>query len=123
MSSSAYAPLTSAEQIFYDLIWTPMLTLGENWLELEVPFLDLPIIKQLDEGTIKIVTDAFYHQLVLIIDVTAIKLVNTIHQAAYDSAFENLAVVIDENGVGSDAYKTAQTNALAALSRFSHIGP
>ena len=121
MTTSAYAPLTEAEQVFKDLIWTPMITAGENWLEAEVPFLDLPIIKQLDETTLQTITDAIYAQICLLIDVGSIQLVNAENQAAYDAASENLVVVGAEQGVNSDAYKAALAKSLAELSAFTHL--
>lgn len=100
-----------------------MLKLGENWLEGEVPVLALPALKQIDEAILGIIADYTFRQLVLLVDVTAIRLVNTVHQAAFDSATENLAIIADEQGADSDAYKNARVAALAALAKFTHIGP
>lgn len=121
MTTSAFPHLTSDEQVFYDLLWTPMLTVGENWLEIEVPFLDLPIIKQFDEAILKGVTDSIFNALVLVIDVTAIKLVNDANQSAYDTASLQLRIIAEESGIKSDAYNQAKSAALVALSNFTQL--
>lgn len=122
MSTVAFKPLTVTEQVFYDLIWKPMIQSGESWLELHVPFLALPIIKQLDEVAIESITNAIFRQIIQVVDVTAIQLVNATHQAAYDSASEQLLIVAEEKGTQSNEYKKAQADALAALSQFVHVG-
>lgn len=122
MGTVAFRSLTAAEQIFKSLIWDPMIQAGEVWIEGAVPFLALPLIKQIDEATIQAITDAIFSQVVMTVDVTAIKLVNNAHQAAYDSFSEDLALVADEQGVDSDAFKQAQTKALAGLSQFTRVG-
>lgn len=121
MTTSAFPILTSVEQVFYDLIWTPMFTAGENWLEVEVPLLDLPIVKQLDEAGLKVLSDAIFQQLTLFIDVSAIKLVNAARQNAYDNASLQLKIVAQTNGINSDAYKAQLASTLAAMSKFTDI--
>jgi hypothetical protein len=123
MPISAYPALTTAEQIFKDLVWTPAILAGETWLEAEVPALNLPGLKQLDEEAIKALSNWLFSQVVLVIDIETIQLVNSEHQSAYDKASEALAVIAEENGVKSDEYKKAQSAALAELSRFTRIGP
>lgn len=122
MSTSAYAPLTAAQQVFHDLIWLPMIQAGEKYIEAEVPVLALPIIKQLDEATIKALTDWAFSQLCLVIDIEAIQLVNSAHQTAYDTASLQLRVVAIDKGVQSAEYNASLTAALAALSAFGHFG-
>lgn len=123
MANSASRVLTQVEQIFKSLIWDPMIQAGEVWIEGAVPFLDLPIIKQLDEAAISAIASAIFNQMVTLVDVAAIRLVNAEHQAAYDSASEQLAVIADEQGVTSDAFRQAQDKALASLAQFTHMGP
>jgi hypothetical protein len=122
MTTSAYAPLTSAQTVFKDLIWSPMILAGETYIEGVVPFLALPGIKQVDEATINALTDWAFNQLMLVMDVTAIKLVNATHQTAYDNASLQLRVLIEEKGLGSPEYAQAKTAALAALSLFTQFG-
>lgn len=118
MTTSVNASLTEAQQVFKDLIWTPMLLAGENWLELEVPALNLPVIKQIDEGAIRVVSDYIYAQLCLLIDIEAIRLINSAHQSAYDKASLQLKIIIAEKGTTSDDYKNALAAASTALSKF-----
>ena len=121
MTTTAYPALTEAEQLFYSLCWQPMITAGENWLEIQAPFLELPVIKQLDEGTIQILTDGIYSWLCQVVDIEAIKLVNSARQSAYDSASLQLKVVAAESGVNSDAYQTALAAAIKAQSSWTNI--
>lgn len=121
MTTSAYSALTQAQQIFYDLVWTPAITAGETYLEGVAPVLAAPVVKQITEGGIKAITDWVYSKLVLVMDVTAIKLVNSAHQTAYDAASLELAVVAQEKGINSSEYIAARTSALAALSSFTQF--
>lgn len=123
MTDSAYAPLTEAENLFKTLIWTPMITAGEMWIEGYVPFLALPVIKQLDEFAIKEITDAMFNQLVLFIDVAAIKLVNIELQSKWTTASESLALISQEQGVNSDAYKHALSTAETDFANWVRTGP
>lgn len=122
MTTSAYAPLTVAQQIFKDLIWTPMIQAGETYIEAEVPALALPVVKQLDEYTINAVTDYAFNALMLVIDVEVIKLVNSAHQSAYDSASVQLLIVAQEKGITSDEFIKARDAAALALSAFTRFG-
>lgn len=121
MTTSAYAPLTQAQQIFKDLIWNPLIRAGETYIEGAVPALALPVLKQLDEGAINAISDWLFNQIVLVMDVTAIKLVNQAHQTAYDRASLELAIVAQEKGVTSDEFKKARDLAAAALAKFTQL--
>jgi hypothetical protein len=121
MTTSVNQSLTSAETIFYNLIWTPMITAGENYIEGEIPFLDLPVIKQLDEATITLITDAIFNQIILLIDVSAIQLINAEHQSAYDAASEQLVIIAQEKGITSSEFLQAQAAALVAMSQFTRF--
>lgn len=122
MTDSAYPGLTTAEKIFKELIWDPAIKGGELALETYVPFFALPVIKQIDEITIGTITDWIYSQIVLAVDIVAIKLVNAEHQAAYESASLKLKIIALEKGNTSNEYLQARTDALAALSKFTHFG-
>ena len=98
-----------------------MIRAGETYIEGYVPFLALPVIKQLDEAAIGAITDALFNQLVLFVDVTAIQLINSAHQSAYDQASEQLVIIAQEKGLDSDDFKKAQATALVALSRFTQF--
>lgn len=98
-----------------------MLKAGEAWLETEVPFLNLPVIKQLDETAIEAVADWIFSQVVLLIDIAAIRLVSAAHQSAYEHASIQLAVVAQEKGIDSAEFKQARDKARAALSSFTQL--
>lgn len=121
MSDSPFPALTTAEHVFKDLVWDPMIKAGETWIETEAPVFSAPILKQIEEGTLNEITDYMYSMIVEFIDVTAIRLVNAAHQSAFDHQSLQLKIVAQESGVGSDAYKAQRTKALAALSAFTHF--
>jgi hypothetical protein len=122
MTTTAYPSLTHAQQVFKDLIWTPMVKAGETYIEGVLPILAVPVIKQLDEALIGAITDWAFRNLMLIMDVQAIKLVNSAHQSAYDSASLQLKIVAIDHGINSNEYLEACTKASAALSRFTRFG-
>lgn len=123
MGTVAYKPLSLAEQIFKDLIWTPILKGGEIALEGAVPFLALPVVKQLDEFAIEEFTDWVFSQVVLFVDVTSIRIVNAEHQAAYTTAFINLQVIAHDKGITSPDFLEARENAKASLNKFVRFSP
>lgn len=121
MTTNAFPMLTAAEQIFYDVVWTPMLTAGESWIEVELPFLALPIVKQIDEAALKAVTDGIFNALVELIDVAAIKWKIAANESAYTVASLQLLIIAQESGINSDAYKKARDVAKAALAQFTRL--
>lgn len=122
MSEVAYRPLTIAEQIFKQLIWDSVLLGGEKALEVYAPFLALPVLSTIEEGTLNAVGDWLYSKLVLVIDIAAIQLVNTAHQAAWTSASVNLKVIAHDKGMDSPEFRKARDEAKIALAQFSHFG-
>lgn len=123
MSDSAFKPLSTAERIFYEVVWTPMIKAGEIWIEGAVPFLALPVVKQLDEAAINALTDALFHQMTLFVDVTAIRMVDARRQVAWESASEKLSILAKEQGEASDAYKKALAAEADDFAKFVHTGP
>lgn len=122
MTTSAFRPLTAVEQVFKDLVWTPAIKLGEVALEGWVPALALPVIKEVDEYVIEQIADYLFNQIVLIVDLTAIKLVNAAHQSAFDTASLHLKIILIEKGVTSPEYQKAKEDAKKALSKFGRFG-
>jgi len=121
MSGGTFPVLTEIEQVFYDIVWRPLIVTGETYLEGVAPFLALPVVKQLDESVINGLTDALYHQLVLLVDISAVQLIDPIRQAAYEKASEQLVIVATEKGVNSSDYQQAKAQALADFSQFVHF--
>ncbi len=118
MSNSAIPSLTVAENIFKDLVWDPLLMMGETALFVAVPALDWPILGTIDRAILGEVSDWIFHQIVLIIDVTVIKFVNAEHQAAFDTAQEKLFVVATDYGPTSTQFLEARDAAAKALAQF-----
>lgn len=123
MTDVAYPELTEIEIAFKTVIWTPMIKAGEIWLEGAVPFLALPVIKQLDEFTIEQISDALFNQIIVFIDVNAIKLKNAQMQAKWTTEAEALSLIATEQGADSDAYKKALSDAATDFANWIHTGP
>jgi hypothetical protein len=113
MTTTVNPTLTEAEIIFKSLIWDSLLQAAES----EVPFLSLPVIKQV----VQLISDFIYSEIVLFVDITTIRLLDQQHQSAYERASEQLVIVAQEKGTNSNEFKTAQAQALLALSRFTHF--
>lgn len=126
MGTVAFKPLTTAEQIFKSVIWDPMIKAGEVWLagaEASVPFLNLPIVQELEDHEIEAVADWAFRNLVLAVDVESIALVSPERQSAYASASEALKLIAMEQGTDSNAFKKAEADAIDAQRKFtSFIG-
>ncbi len=122
MGTGAFKPLTQVEQIFKAMVWDPMIKAGEIWLETAVPvidpIIDFPVIKELDEFAIQKITDSLFNFFVLLVDMTAIKLIDPIMQSAYESSSEALVVISIEKGNTSDEYKKAEAKAIVDFSSF-----
>lgn len=116
MSTSTNKILSKAEQIFYDVVWRPLFLAGEKALEYYVPFFNLPIVKQIEEGLIDEVCRDLFDQFSTFLDVEYVKLKNEKLQSTYEQASEGLAVIVEEQGINSDAYKTAIVSYAAAVS-------
>lgn len=99
--------LSQAEQIFYDVVWRPLFVAGEKALEYYVPFFNIPVIKQVEERIIDEVCKELFVQFKVFIDIKYLRLKNDIVQSAYEKASEGLAVIVQEQGIDSDAYKNA----------------
>lgn len=121
MTNVAYRPLTTIEQVFKDLVWTPGIRAGELALEGAVPFFALPLVSEAEEGLINILADWLYNQFILLVDITSIKLLNAEHQAAYDKASLQLKIIAIDKGVNSDDFKKAREVAKLAFSKFTNI--
>ena len=121
MTTGGVPALTAAEQIFKDVIWTPLIQGGETWLETTLPLLNLPVLKEIDEEIIQLVSDALFGNFIQFIDVTAIGLVDPIQQATYATACENLSVILTEKGVTSVQYQTARAKTLADMAAATHF--
>lgn len=122
MGTVAYRPLTVAEQVFKDLLWTPGIRAGELALEGAVPFLAFPVINAIEDVVIDAISDYLFNQFITLIDVTAIKLVNAAHQAAFDRASITLKIIAHDKGIDSPEFQKAREDAKLALSQFVRFG-
>lgn len=121
MTDSISKPLTEAEKLFKQLVWDPVIASGEASLFLAVPILNAPVLGTLDNAVIQEISQWLFNQFRLFMDVTAIPLLNSAHQATYDRASEELSILADEKGVDSDEYLQARDRALADLSQFTRL--
>lgn len=122
MTDFAFRKLTEYEKIFKTLVWDVVIKAGETALEAYVPVLALPVIKQLDEVAIGVVTDWVFSKLVLVVDIAAIRLTNELHQKAFDDAMVKLKILSQEKGPESQEYKDELEKAKLALSKFVRYG-
>lgn len=122
MTDVAFPALSEAEQVFYDLVWEPMVKAGEIWLETDAPFFSLPIIKQAEEEIIQLVADWVFRKIILFMDLAAVRFKNADLQVAYDKAFVALKIIAIDKGLDSPEYKKAKEDAKAALSQIARFG-
>lgn len=116
MSTSTNKTLSKIEQVFYDVVWRPLFVAGEKALEYYVPFFNIPVVKQIEEGLIDKVCRDLFDQFSTFIDIEYLKLKNEKLQSTYEEASEGLAIIVAEQGVNSDAYKAAITKYASAVS-------
>jgi hypothetical protein len=121
MTLEVNKPITEAEQLFYNLIWEPALLAGETALFAAVPILGAPVLGTIDREVISLLSGWLWNQFRLTVDVTAIKLLNSEHQAAYDKASINLKVISIDSGENSSEYKQALVLAQLSLAKFTRF--
>ena len=95
---------------------------GETALFTQVPILAAPVLGTLDRAIISDISDWLFETLRLVLDMTAIKFVNQINQAAYDKAALNLSVIAHDKGITSVEFIQAREKAKIALSNFIRFG-
>lgn len=123
MTTSAFKPLTEAEQVFKDLVWGPLILAGQSALiAVEAPVTGIPIVGWIlttaEKEAISLIGDFLFNQLILFIDVTAIKFVNAAHQAKFDDLSEKLEVIATDYGATSPEYLKARDNEAQAFANF-----
>lgn len=123
MTTVAFKALTLAEQIFYDLVWHPGIRAGELALEGSVPFFALPVIRNVEEEVIDLLSDYLFRQFATFVDVSAIRLVNTKHQREFDLAATKLKILAHSKGIDSPEFKQAREDAKIVLSQFVRFSP
>lgn len=121
MTIQTNPPLSQAEQIFKDLVWDPAVEAGQALLFSQVPFLGGPVIGTLSRSLISTISNWFFTQIKLFVDVSAIKLNNADHQAAFDKASLVLKVIAHDKGIDSNEFKAARENAKIALAKFTQL--
>jgi hypothetical protein len=119
MSDSAIKSLSQDEQIFRDLVWSPVITAGIVAIQTYLPLLKFPIIGPIFKGIIALSSDWIFGQIIKFIDITAIKLSNAAHEAAYNDASLKLKIIAHDKGVDSPEFLEARSAAKDALSRFT----
>lgn len=118
MTTGVNAPITFTENLFKSLIWDPLVKAAMTALDVEVPVLAVWPLSSIINGVVNLASNAIFTQVRLLVDVTAIKLLNAEHEAEYNSAAEKLAVIAHDQGVDSDAFIQQREIAKAALSKF-----
>ena len=113
--------LIEAETLFGELVWTPGIKALQLNAEVELPFLGFPVVRTIFEGVTGLISSQIYKQLILLVDISAIKLVNEAHQKAFDTESLRLKVIAHEKGIDSDEFLKARETAVAALSAFVRV--
>lgn len=120
MSNSTFPGLSTAEQIFKDLVWTPMITSGEAALiAAEGPI--GAVLGTIEKSVLNDISDALFMQLCLVIDIEAVQMVSAQAASAYADSSLRLKVVVQESGVQSVAYQSALAAERQALSAFTQF--
>lgn len=118
MSDSTFHALTVAENEFKQIVWDPLVKAGETALEGAVPVLAAPILKQLDEAALNALSDYFFEQLRLLLDLSAAQIVGAARAQVFTDASIQLKIIAHDKGVDSDEYKAALAKARANFSAF-----
>lgn len=121
MTDSVSSTLSTDETLFQRLVWNPTVQAGLTALYAAQPWTAVWPIQPIIQGIVGMFSGFLFNAVRLITDIVDLQLTSSAHQATYDSASEQLAIIIDEQGINSDAYKTAEAAALAALAQFTHF--
>lgn len=113
MPDSVNQTLTTAQNIFKDLVWDSAVTA----IKIEAPWMNIPVIGWIVDLGFSVMWRFF----VLFVDVTSIKLLNSVHQSAYEKASIKLALYEKDYGLDSKEYKDAKESAKIAMSNFTRI--
>lgn len=114
-------PATTAENIFRQLVWDPVVAAGLAAFFIDFPFLNLPVIRPLISWAAQGFAGWLFDQLRLLTDVTAIQIANSLHQDAFEAASLRLKIVALDEGVESPAYAQALSIAKQTLSQFTQF--
>lgn len=114
MTTQVNPTLSAVEQVFKDVIWTPLIMAGETALFTYAPILDAPVLGEIDKELISLGSDWLFNQFIIFVDVTTIKFKNSEAQTAYDSASIQLQIILHSEGIDSDAYQQALQSAVTA---------
>lgn len=120
MSDSAFKKLTIAEKVFYDLVWSNLITVGLESLYTAAPYLR-PFSFAIS-FIIKNLSDKLYEGLVLVVDLQAIIFVNEVHRAEYNKALIKLRGLAQTKGIDSPEFLEAREDAKSALAHFVRFG-
>jgi len=121
LTTSVNPTLTDIENIFTDVVWTPLVKGAEVALdaaEATIPILDWGITQDIEAAAINAITNAVLSRLLLFIDVSAIQFLDAELQSKWTSASESLALIATEQGANSNAYKTALASAASDFAKW-----
>lgn len=122
MTNSANPDLQKFEDIFHDLVWSNLTNVGLGILFYEVPWLALPVIKQVVTFLGTRFSESLYSVTKKTVDIGVIKLLSIEHAKALDKAAVTLRIIAHDKGISSDEFKFAKDNAKIALSKFTRFG-
>jgi hypothetical protein len=122
VTDQANPTLGKIEDLFQSLVWDNLVEAALTALFTEMPFLSIWPIGPLICAMVKAIAGKLFEGLRLMVDMTAIILVNETHRRKFDNAVITLKLIAEKSGTDSDEYRKAKENAKIALAQFVHFG-
>lgn len=108
----------SADDLFKDLIWQPIVKLILAELFKLLPFLAWGPLGPIVTLIVTYLAEKIFTAVKLFVDLQVISLKNKEHQAAYDRASVSLKIIAKDKGIDSPEFRKARDENKAALSDF-----
>ena len=122
MTTEANPTLGKIENIFKNLVWDNLITVGITAFFSYAPFLAVWPLKPLITFILTKFADQIFAVVKLNIDLAAIELLNAEHKKEFTLAAIKLKSLEKDKGLNSVEYKTAREEAKLALSKFVMFG-
>lgn len=122
MSEIAFKPLTAIENIFKSLVWDNVVSTYTAYVFVQVPFLNVPVIRELTAYLIKTVSDGFFSVGRLFTDMTAIKIIEPILLDKYQKESIRLSIIAHNSGIDSEEFKKEKEIEKQNFHNFIHFG-
>jgi hypothetical protein len=118
MTNSVNTSLDFAEKLFKELVWDNLIKIGLLALFADAPVFAIWPLRQIVTTLVSVLSEKLFSALKTVTDVTAIPLINSQHQRAFDAASVKLKIIAHDKGIDSDEFKKAREDAKVALAQF-----